>query len=86
MSGLQDDTVIEGHDLINNAELEAKADPEDFQKVHRVGETGGSILSDKPGASASSASGESTGSKHGSAAQTLEAKLAALREKMNTKK
>ncbi|ERT03332.1 uncharacterized protein SPSK_10104 [Sporothrix schenckii 1099-18] len=55
MSGLTDEAVLEGHDLIDGAEHEALADPKDFKKVHSVGETGGSILPDVDSAASRSA-------------------------------
>ncbi|KIH86441.1 hypothetical protein SPBR_08764 [Sporothrix brasiliensis 5110] len=60
MSGLTDEAVLEGHDLIDGAEHEAltdtsQADPKDFKKVHSVGETGGSILPDVNSAASRSA-------------------------------
>ncbi|CAK7241753.1 MAG: hypothetical protein STHCBS139747_003222 [Sporothrix thermara] len=59
MSGLSDEAVIEGHDLIDGAEHEAQADPQDFKKVHHVGETGGSILPDSTTDTAASKTAES---------------------------
>ncbi|EPE09334.1 hypothetical protein F503_07110 [Ophiostoma piceae UAMH 11346] len=85
MSGLSDEAILEGHDLIDGAEHEAKADPKDFKKVHPVGESGGSILPDKPSASSSSGDTQQSGA-HGGAAQTLESKLQEIRAKLNLNK
>ncbi|CAK7227488.1 hypothetical protein SCUCBS95973_006561 [Sporothrix curviconia] len=63
MSGLSDEAVIEGHDLIDGAEHEAQADPKDFKKVHPVGETGGSILPDPKESTGSNAGANASESK-----------------------
>lgn len=94
MSGLGDEAIVEGHDLIDAAEHEAQADPADFKKVHRVGETGGSILPDNkasasaqaPAPASSSSSTEQPFGTNGSVSGTLEARLAELRDKLNIKK
>ncbi|CAK7229588.1 hypothetical protein SBRCBS47491_007299 [Sporothrix bragantina] len=79
-SGLTDEAVLEGHDLIDGAEHEAAADPKDFKKVHSVGETGGSILPDpKQGATSSAGSG---GNNKGSVMDTVESKVNDLKDKV----
>ncbi|CAK7205484.1 hypothetical protein SEUCBS139899_008260 [Sporothrix eucalyptigena] len=91
-TGLSDEAVMEGHDLIDGAEHEAKADPKDFKKVHPVGETGGSILPDPPSASSgagsapsaapSGGSGSANANQKSSAVHALEHKLAELKDKL----
>ncbi|CAK7274513.1 hypothetical protein SEPCBS119000_006209 [Sporothrix epigloea] len=76
MSGLSDEAVMEGHDLMDGAEHEAKADPKDFKKVHPVGETGGSIL---PEAKAGAAPGAEH--KNLPVVDALRDKLAELKDK-----
>ncbi|CAK7566485.1 MAG: hypothetical protein SEPTF4163_004431 [Sporothrix epigloea] len=79
MTGLSDEAVIEGHDLIDGAEHEAQADPKDFKKVHSVGETGGSILPDSKPAAESSAGRN----KKESVADTVQGKVAELKDKFS---
>ncbi|KAL1897965.1 hypothetical protein Sste5346_003817 [Sporothrix stenoceras] len=93
MSGLNDEAVREGHDLIDGAEHEAKADPSDFKKVHHVGETGGSILpddsaaasTDKPAATSSKSTAAAGGSSAaaGSTGQAHQSPGEFLEQKLN---
>ncbi|OAA57997.1 hypothetical protein SPI_06882 [Niveomyces insectorum RCEF 264] len=82
-TGLTDEAVLEGHDLIDEAEHEAQADPKDFKKVHRVGEDAGRPSAKQSGNNTGSGSGSGGG---GSVADKMQSKVEELKEKLNMKK